>query len=268
MRTHLLRISSVLSLLFAVLGVAACGSSAKPAAEPGATTTTRSSPASAVAPVIDPGDGGNYHPRIDPADFSVVIDNPYMPFTPGSKWRYEGTSNGGRETVEVTVTDRHKRVMGIDAVVVHDVVEVDGAVVEDTIDWYAQDKEGNVWYLGEQVKEFAPGEPVSAAGSWEAGVNGALPGIVMPAVPKTGDAYRQEYYKGEAEDLMKVIATDDRATVPTGSYTDVVVTEEWNPLEPKVIENKSYAKGVGVILEEGVRGVSGRSELVEYTPGS
>jgi hypothetical protein len=253
-------------LLAATAGVAACGSSSKPASAP-ASSTTRSSPASTVAPVIDPGDGGNYHPRIDPADFVAVIDNPYMPFTPGSKWRYEGMSDGVREINEVTVTDRHQRVLGIDAVVVHDVVESGGAVTEDTIDWYAQDKEGNVWYLGEQSKEFAPGEPVSTAGSWEAGVDGALPGIVMPAVPRTGDAYRQEYYAGEAEDLMKVIATDHRATVEAGSYTSVVVTEEWNPLEPKVIENKSYARGVGMVLEEGVRGASGRSELVEYTPG-
>ena len=267
MRTNSLRLSTVLLLVAAGAGVAACGSSSKPAAVP-EPTTARSAPSSTVAPVIDPGDGGNYHPAIDPADFSTVIDNPYLPFTPGSKWRYEGTSDGARESNVVTVTDRRRRVMGVDVVVVHDVVTADGVISEDTVDWYAQDTAGNVWYFGEQVQNFERGKLSNTDGSWEAGVDGALPGIVMPAHPKTGDAYRQEYYRGQAEDMAKIIATGEHVTVPAGTYADAVVTREWSPLEPEVIERKSYAPGFGVVLEDDVAGPPGRSQLVEFTPGS
>jgi hypothetical protein len=259
MNANPLRVTSTLALAIVVAGLTACGSSSKPASPPSTTSTP-------AEPVIDPGDGGNYNPEVDPANFVRVVDNPYMPFVTGSTWRYEGTSEGEAEVVEITVTNRHKRVMGVDTVVVRDVVKVDGEVVEDTDDWFAQDKDGNVWYFGEQVKDFENGKLVSTAGSWEAGVDGALPGIVMPAVPKPGDAYRQEYYKGEAEDMMKITSVGQRAVVPAGSYSDVVVTVDWTPLEPDVVERKSYAKGVGRISEEKTAGSQGRSELVEYRP--
>jgi hypothetical protein len=255
----------------AALGLTACGDNGN-----GSTTGTTSSttvPASptttGTAAVVDPGDGGSYEPRIDSANFVAVIDNPYYPLPVGARWRYEGTSDGERQTTEITVTDQKKTVMGIDATVVRDVVKrEDGELIEDTMDWFAQDRDGNVWYLGESVKDYEDGKVVSTAGSWEAGVDGALPGIVMPAEPNVGDAYRQEYYAGEAEDMMKITATDGQVTVRAGSFTGVVVTIDWTPLEPEVIEEKSYAKGVGRVLEEKTRGGSGRSELVEYALGT
>ena len=224
-------------------------------------------PATTVEPVIDPGDGGDYRPELDPATVADRIDNPYLPLLPGARWVYEGTSSDGDERIEVTVLDETRRVMGIDAVVVRDTVSADGALVEDTYDWYAQDADGNVWYLGEATAEYEDGEVVSTEGSWEAGVGGALPGIVMPARPTPGDAYRQEYDRGDAEDVAEVASAGRSATVAGRRYTDVVVIREWNPFEPEVVEDKSYAPGVGTILEVQTAGGDDRVELVEHTSG-
>ena len=215
-------------------------------------------------PVIDPGDGGAYAPVVDPAHFVEIVDNPYLPLVPGSRWVYESTGDGETERVEVVVTDERRTVAGISAVVVRDTVRVGGRVVEDTFDWFAQDREGNVWYLGEDSKEFEDGQ-VSDDGSWEAGVDGARPGIVMQANPTVATAYRQEFLEGEAEDMAEVIRLGDRTTVPFGSFDDVVVTKEWTPLEPETVESKYYAPGVGVVLEETTAGGHGRLELIEYT---
>ena len=240
---------------------AACGddSSNGDAASSDASTTTTA--------VIDPGDGGNYHPDIDPADFGGPIDNPYLPLVPGSRWVYEGTSEDGNERIEVVVTDDTRKVMGIDAVVVRDTVSLEGDVTEDTYDWFAQDSDGNVWYMGEDTKEYENGKVTSTGGSWEAGVDGALPGIVMPGEPAVGQAYRQEFYPGEAEDLAEVLRLDASETVSSKQYDDLLVIEEWNPLEPDVVEEKSYARGIGVILEVKTVGGEERAELVEFTPG-
>jgi hypothetical protein len=222
-----------------------------------------------AAPVIDPGDGGVYAPAIEPADFSTTIDNSYFPMAPGSRWVYEGETEDGTERTEVVVTDEVREVMGVTTLVVRDTVTLDGEVIEDTFDWFAQDSDGNVWYFGEESTEFEDGEAVSTDGSWEAGVDGALPGIVMLADPAAGDAYRQEYYAGEAEDMGEVLRLDQSVTVPFGSFDDVIVTEDWNPLEPDVVEEKSYAPGVGMIMEEKVRGDGEeRAELVEFVAGS
>lgn len=218
-------------------------------------------------PVIDPGDGGNYEPDVDPADFGGPIDNPYLPLLEGARWVYEGTSDGEAERIEVTVTGETREVMGIEATVVRDTVTAGGELVEDTDDWFAQDADGNVWYLGEDSKEYENGEVVSRAGSWEAGVDGALPGIVMPADPEVGQAYRQEYLAGEAEDLAEVVALDGRDTVAGEEYEDLLVIEEWNPLEPETVEHKSYAAGIGVVVEMVTAGGEGRMELVEFTAG-
>jgi hypothetical protein len=219
------------------------------------------------APVIDPGDGGNYHPDIDPTAFVDVIDNPYLPYAPGGSWTYEGTEDGETERVEVSVTPERKEIMGISATVVRDTVSVDGEVVEDTYDWFAQDRDGNVWYLGEDSTEFEDGKAVSKEGSWEAGVDGALPGIVMQAHPEVGQAYRQEYYVGEAEDVAEVLRLDATESVPFGDFDQLVVIEEWNPLEPEVVEEKYFAPGVGLVLEVKTRGGEGRVELLDHTPG-
>lgn len=217
--------------------------------------------------VIDPGDGGNYAPEVDPADFVETIDNPYLPLTPGSRWVYEGIEDGEMERIEVVVTDDRREVMGISAVVVRDTVSEDGEVIEDTLDWFAQDVDGNVWYLGEDSREYEDGELVGTEGSWEAGVDGALPGIVMLAEPEVGEAYRQEYYEDEAEDLGEVIRVGASESVAAGTYDDLVVIREWNPLEPDVVEDKYHAQGVGVVLESVVEGGDGRVELVEHVPG-
>ncbi len=203
-----------------------------------------------------------YDPVIDPANFTTTIDNPFFPLIPGTKFIFEGQTADGFERIEVLVTHETRQVMGIQAVVVRDTVTIDSELVEDTYDWYAQDLEGNVWYFGEEVKDYANGEVVSTAGSWEAGVNGALPGVVMWADPQMGQEYRQEYYAEEAEDMGKVIAVGQSITVPYGSFSDCIVTEDWTPLEPGYMEQKTYCSGVGTVKNEYVQGGSGSQELI------
>jgi hypothetical protein len=204
--------------------------------------------------------------ELDPADFSVEIDNEYWPMRPGSRWVYRETdADGTEQRVVVTVTADTRTVMGIEARVVHDVVTEEGELVEDTFDWYAQDDDGNVWYLGEETKEFEDGEVTTTAGSWEAGVDGALPGIVVPADPEVGMRYRQEYYAGEAEDSAQVLSISERAEVPYGAFDDVLLTKDFTPLDPGVLEYKLYARGVGPVLVLGISGGSGREELVELS---
>jgi len=219
------------------------------------------------SPVIDPGDGGNYSVDLDPGGVVTVIDNPMLPFAVGSRWVYESVAASEVERIEVVVLGETRVVMGIPATVVRDTVTIDGELVEDTYDWYAQDDAGNVWYLGEETKEYVEGEVVSTAGSWEAGVDGALPGILMKADPEVGDAYRQEFYRGEAEDLAEVARVGVSEAVPFGSYDDLTVIKEWSPLLASVVEEKYYAAGVGLILEVAVEGGDERIELISYQPG-
>ena len=250
------------------LALAACGDDDGGAATSDTTVEPDGTTTAGGEPVIDPGDGGDYRPSLDPATVVDRIDNPYLPFLPGSHWVYEGTSSDETEQIEVTVLDERRPVMGIDAVVVHDTVSVAGEVIEDTYDWYTQDADGNVWYLGEETAEYEGGEVVSTEGSWEAGVDGALPGVVMWAEPQPGDAYRQEFYEGQAEDLAEVLDVGQSVTVSGQSYDDVVVIREWNPFEPDVVEEKSYAPGVGPVLEEKTAGGEDTVVLVEHTPGT
>jgi hypothetical protein len=220
------------------------------------------------------GGGGDALPQgsepaeLDPADFVAEIDNPYWPMRRGSTWAYRETDTEGTvQRVDVTVTDRTKTILGIAAVVVHDVVTQDGELIEDTYDWYAQDTSGNVWYLGEATKEFENGEVATTAGSWEAGVDGAQPGIIVPADPEVGMTYRQEYYAGEAEDEGEILSLDERAEVPFGPFDNVLMTKDTTPLDPDVLEHKFYAEGVGPILVLGLSGGGGREELVSYASG-
>jgi hypothetical protein len=207
--------------------------------------------------------------QLDPADFSTEIDNPYFPMTPGSRWVYkEKDVDGTLNHVEVTVTDRTKTIMGIEARVVHDQVTVDGQLKEDTLDWYAQDKDGNLWYLGEDTKEYEDGKVASTKGSWEAGVDGALAGVLLPADPKVGMTYRQEYYKGEAEDRAEVESVDETVEIPYGSFEGVLKTKETTPLEPDLVEHKYYAKGVGIVQEIAAsKEGQGREELISFKQG-
>jgi hypothetical protein len=212
-------------------------------------------------------EGEPYRPQIDPADFADVVDNPYHPLEPGTVRVYEGRSEGEREETVVTVTDRTREVMGVTTTVVRDQVFVAGELAEDTFDWFAQDRHGHVWYFGEETAEYEDGKVVSREGSWEAGVDGAQPGIVMPGDPRIGEAYRQEYYAEEAEDMGKVVRLGTSVTVPYGSFNDVLVTEDWTPLEPKLLENKYYAPGVGVVLERLIEGGDEVLRLVEGRSG-
>jgi hypothetical protein len=202
--------------------------------------------------------------ELDPAEFTAEINHPYWPMEPGTRWTYEETTEDGT-TVEVVVvvTDRTKEIAnGITARVVRDTVTEDGEVVEDTFDWYAQDRDGNIWYLGEDTAEFENGEITSREGSWEAGVDGALAGIALPANAQPGMAYRQEYYAGKAEDNGEVLAIDEKVEVTYGSFDDLLLTEDTNAIEPDVVEHKFYARGVGPVLTLDVSGGAGREELV------
>lgn len=201
--------------------------------------------------------------HLDPSNFVGTIDNPYLPLEPGTVREYENVSSEGKERIVVTVTDRTKVVDGVTATVVHDrVTEADGTLVEDTYDWFAQDKKGNVWYLGEATKAY-DGDKVSEAGSWEAGVDGARAGVVMMAEPKVGTAYYQEFYRGEAEDQGKVLALDEPVTGPTGSYDNAVKTADSTALEPDVLEHKWYARGVGFVYEDKVKGGDDKVTLMK-----
>jgi hypothetical protein len=205
--------------------------------------------------------------ELDAADFTTDIDNPYWPMTPGSRWVYRETDGRGEvQRVEVTVTSRTKTIDGIEVRVVHDLVTTpDGEKVEDTLDWYAQDSKGNLWYLGEDTTEYENGEPVSKEGSWEHGVDGAQAGIVVPAKPERGLTYREEYYAGEAEDAAEVLSIDGRAGVPFGSFSGTLITRNFTPLEPNVVELKFYARGIGPVLVVQTSGGASREELVGYT---
>jgi len=203
---------------------------------------------------------------LDPADFTTAIDNPYWPMPVGARWVYRETdAEGGAQRVEVTVLDETKEIMGIEARVVHDVVTEDGQVIEDTYDWYAQDADGNIWYLGEDTKEYENGKVVTTAGSWEAGVDGAQAGVLIPGEPVDGMTYRQEYYAGEAEDAAEVLSLHELAEVPYGRFDGVLMTKEYTPLQPEVLEHKFYAKGVGPVLAMTLSGGSDREELLEFS---
>ena len=204
---------------------------------------------------------------LDPEDLGPDIDHEFWPMVPGTRWVYEETDEDGEVLrVVVTVTSSTRRIAnGVLARVVRDTVSgQDGSIVEDTFDWYAQDGQGNVWYLGEDTVELEDGEIVSREGSFEAGVDGALAGVLMPADPAVGQRYRQEYYAGEAEDNGEVLALDQMADVPTGHFEDALLTADTDALEPDVLEYKLYAPGVGPVLTLGVSGGVGREALVEH----
>ena len=203
---------------------------------------------------------------VDPERFSADITNRYWPMEPGAQWTYREIDEEGKTLdVVVTVSTETKKVAnGVTARVVRDTVTADGEVVEDTFDWYAQDDAGNVWYLGEDTAEFEDGEVSSREGSWEAGKDGAQPGIIMPAEPADDMKYRQEYSKGVAEDNGEILGAEEYVDVPAGHYDDVVLTKDTNALEPDVLEYKLYAPNVGPVLALGVSGGGGREELVKF----
>jgi hypothetical protein len=251
---------TTLALMVALLAVAtAACSQGRP--------TTKESAGKPAANAAQPSDlpQGGEPVQLDPAQFTTRIDNRWWPMTPGSRWTYRETDGqDSTKRVQVTVTDQTKTIIGIQARVVHDVVTEDGQLVEDTYDWYAQDAKGNIWYLGEDTKEYENGKVATTEGSWQAGVDGAQPGILLPADPKRQMEYRQEYYKGQAEDAAKVLSLDMRAKVPAGLFDQVLVTREYTPLEPNLLEHKFYAPKVGPVLAITVKGGSSRAVLLRF----
>jgi hypothetical protein len=205
--------------------------------------------------------------NLDPADFTIQIDNPYFPLPVGAQWVVRVTNQEGSVQRQViTVTNETKPIAdGVTARVVSDVVNEGGKPVEITKDWYAQDKEGNVWYFGEDTTEIHPNGKRDSSGSFEAGVDGADAGIAMLAHPTVGQTYREEYYAGHAEDRSRVLALDQQAEVPSGHFRDVILTEDYTPVEPNVLELKMYAPGIGQVLAQTVSGGSEREELISFT---
>jgi hypothetical protein len=201
-----------------------------------------------------------YEPMVEASDLSSDVTNPFLPMPIGASWVIEAMTDEGLERIEVSVEAETRRVWEVDALVVRDTVYLDDVMIEDTRDWFAQDSEGNVWYLGEETQEFEDGVPGSTAGSWEAGVDGALPGIVMLAEPTAGTSYRQEYYQGEAEDYGTVVALDESVSVEAGDFEGCLKIRERSVIDLELDEYKYYCPGVGNVLveEEDVR-----EELVE-----
>ena len=247
--------STIAFVLLAGLG-SSCGSSG--GGSPASTTAATS--ASSLAPIH-----GSYSPSIDPANFVATVDNRYWPLKPGTGFHYQGVRGKTPQTDDELVTPQTKRILGISCTVVRDTVSEHGRPIERTFDWYAQDKQGNVWYRGEDALELSPGRFDKARDSWEAGVNGAKPGIIRPGNPQLGDSYRQEYYPpGEALDQAHVLGYSGTVKVPYGSFKRSLVTSEFSPLEPQT-EQKYYVAGVGEIEERVVKGHHEQFQLVSMT---
>lgn len=192
-----------------------------------------------------------FAPSVRPEFFVNCIDNRYFPLPVGQVWKYEGETAEGTESSVVTVTNQTKVILGVTTRVVRDTVLLDGVLLEDTFDWYAQDVRGHVWYFGEEVSNYENEQLANNEGSWEAGVNGAIPGIIMLNQPLPGDIYRQEYWVGEAEDMAGVLSLTESVSVPYGTFNRVLETADYNPLDGD-LEHKYYARNVGLIREENV----------------
>jgi hypothetical protein len=220
-------------------------------------------------PCSEPLPMGSEPANLDPSEFVPTIDNEYWPMAPGTRWTLvETDGKGSTSKVHIEVKDRTKLILGIAATIVRDTVSERGAVIEDTRDWYAQDVCGNIWYLGENTKEYEDGQVVSTEGSWQAGVDGAEAGVALPGAPTVGLSYRQEYLAGEAEDAATVISLGDQVRVPFAHFKDVLVTKDYTSLAPRVLEYKFYAPGVGPVEEIGLSGGSDRAVLTQFSPGS
>jgi len=190
-----------------------------------------------------------YNPEIDPADFESGLSNPYFPLAPGTTRLYKGETSEGTETIVIKVTEQTREILGVTCVVVRDSVYFDGELAEDTFDYYAADNLGNIWYFGENTVEIEDGFPVSTAGAWIAGEDGAKPGIVMLATPVPGVTYRQEFSAANAEDAAKVLSLSETVSVPFGTFTTCLKTADFTPISPDALEHKFYAPGVGFVKE-------------------
>jgi hypothetical protein len=207
-------------------------------------------------------------PTFDPTNFGSPVGNPYFPLVPGTRSVLRGVKDGLTQTERSTVTGQTKQILGVTATVIHDVSLHHGRPLEDTLDWYAADNDGNVWYMGEDTREFDEnGHVVSTEGSWESGVDGAVPGVIMLADPQVDDAYRQEFYAGQAEDQAWVVRTGGSFTVPYGTVHNVIRALEWTRLEPNVVVLKVFAPGLGIVYERTLSGSKEIAALVKVTSG-
>ncbi len=203
---------------------------------------------------------------VDPARFSSRIDNQWFPLKPGTTYVYSGAEEGKRSRDVVRVTHVTITIAGVECRVVRDVLYLGGRLAERTTDWYAQDESGNVWYFGEQTAELdRRGRVTSTEGSWRTGEGGAKPGILMPARPQLGKAYRQEFYKGHAEDYARAVGIFRTVTAP--GMSNALLTEEWSPLEPGVLDHKLYVRGIGNVVERTVKGGDEHLELQSVRRG-
>jgi hypothetical protein len=204
----------------------------------------------------------DYDPGVTADQFQPLVSNPFMPHPVGARWVYSANTPDGVERDEIEVLAERKTVaFGVECTVVKDTVYVDGEIAEDTKDWYAQHSDGSVWYMGEDTAEYEDGQIINHNGAWEAGVDGALPGILMPATPALGQKYRQEFYAGEAEDEAEVVELDVSVTVAAGSYTGCIKTHDTSAIDSSLSELKYYCRGVGLVLVEEDENV--RVELIE-----
>ena len=253
---------STAGVIMALLWVVAACASPRPAESPPAAAGP-SGQAAVTAPPTVATSLPPYAPVIDPMNFVAEVTNPYFPLKPGTTVVLDGTRDDQPRHDEMTVTSETKMIMGVPCIVVRDVATSNTALVEKTTDWYAQDKDGNVWYFGEDTAEYTNGQVTSTAGTWLAGVDGALPGLIMKAAPAVSDAYRQEYRPGIAEDYAKVLQTDATMTTAAGTFDKVVVTEDTDLLDATKNEHKSYAPGVGFAGSDGL--VNGHHEVRTLT---
>jgi hypothetical protein len=253
-------LAATIALGFAATFAAACGSSSNQGSSTSAGSTTS---AANLAPTH-----GAYAPHIDPANFVTSIDNRYFPLEPGTGFHYKGVAENGKtpQTDDMIVTRQTKTILGVRCTVVRDTVSSRGKPIERTFDWYAQDKAGNVWYMGEDSREIKHGKFRRTSDSWQAGVDGAEPGIIMPGEPRQGESYRQEYYPGHALDQARVLGPGGAVTVPNSLYKATLLTVETAPkLDPGVAERKWYVAGVGDVKEHTVSGNHEEIELVRVT---
>jgi len=255
---HHRRVRWTIALAVVALALGGCGSDGgrPPAGAAPGPAPTSTLPTSVKLP--------DYHPKIDPANFTDQVTNPYFPLKRGTTTVHTGSRGGVPRRSEFTVTDETRTIMGVACVVVRDLVTSNSALVESTVDWFTQDRQGNVWYFGEDTKEYTNGAVSSTQGTWEAGVAGALPGIYMKARPKPGGpAYLQEYRPGVAVDMARILRVDKTLEVPSGTYRNVVETYDTDPLNPSKREHKYYAPGVGLVQAVGV--VDGEKEVQQLS---
>ena len=223
--------------------------------------------AAVVGTAVPSRSGESYDPAIEPGDFSTKIDNPFFAMPVGKRMSYAGKTEDGLERIEIAITGETRMVMGVETLVYLDRAYLDDELVEETKDFLAQDRQGNVWYFGEEVDNYEDGKLKDHEGAWMAGTDGAKPGIWIKAEHKPDDTYRQEYYQGEAEDMVKIVATGERVTVPAGKFEGCTKTYDWTPLDPESKEHKYYCPAAGgVVLVEDLT-TGDRVELVKVETG-